>query len=200
MRGLILGAVESKKVEEEEVRSEDRGYRLKRFDVQPFLGFRKVHVVIQSHCPLYAFEYGEKQNGPLGFMLADWANTLIAHWYTQPISTNKKEVYLEFQSDGCKGFGSKTLWAYSEPGRERLWFHVQAGFAVKKVREEWEGRIPNCPIILTSDVDKLVDGITTTRLSAEIVRYSQEDSPLVRQLRLKEGTVVHEYETRVVGK
>lgn len=58
MRGLILGAAQGKaagaRLGEEGVKREDRGYRLKKCDIQPFLGFRKVHIVIQSQCPLHA--------------------------------------------------------------------------------------------------------------------------------------------------
>lgn len=196
IHGLILGARESKKVEEEEVRSKDRGYRLKCFDMQPFLGFREVHVVIQSHCPLHAFEYGEKQKRSLGFMLADWANTLIAYYYTQPISATKKEVYLEFQLDGQGGNRTSALWYATEAGREKLWFWVQAGHAFNLMKKELDTRLPSAPIVLTSNVDAPIDGATTTRSSNEKVRYvkNRRSRGVARILRLKGGTIVEKFE------
>lgn len=192
MRGLIFG--DSQKavgVSEEGVKSSDRGYRLKRCDIDAFLGFRKVHVVIQSHIPLHSFEYGEKQKGSLGRMLAEWVGMLVAEGCTKPTSLLKKEVYLEFKLDGCVGFQSSALWPYSEPGHERFWFYVQVGHAFKKMKEELEGRLPaNCPIVLSSSVGELM-GLATMRLDAERIRYGETGTSLGRVLRLKRGKIVN---------
>ncbi|KAE9967461.1 hypothetical protein BLS_006355 [Venturia inaequalis] len=193
MRGLIFGdSQKATGVSEEGVKSSDRGYRLKRCDIDAFLGFRKVHVVIQSHIPLHSFEYGEKQKGSLGRMLAEWVGMLVAEGCTKATSLLKKEVYLEFKLDGCVGFQSSALWPYSEPGHERFWFYVQVGHAFKKMKEELEGRLPaNCPIVLSSSVGELM-GLATMRLDAERIRFGENSTTLGRILRLNRGKIVNE--------
>lgn len=180
----------------EEVRRKDMGYRLKPYDIHPFLGFRKVHIVIQSHRPLHIFEYGDTQRGSLGFMLSDWVGMLVAEWYAKPTSALKKEVYLEFRLDDCKVVGSSSFWPFTEPDREQPWFYVQAAHTFREMKKELEGRLPaTCPIILTSNVEASV-GHVYTRLDARGVQHIENGSPEGPVLWLENGRIVFSWSMR----
>ncbi|QDS74197.1 hypothetical protein FKW77_002155 [Venturia effusa] len=203
MRGLILSdptTIQNSSTgkEEEEQKSQDRGYRLKNYDIQPFLGFRKLHLVIQNHTPLHAFSYGDAQKGSLGYMVSEWVNMLVEQYHTQPSPTFEKQIHLEFRLDGRDTFLVQQFWTGTDAGRELLWFTVQARHVVLKMREELEVRSPNCNVVLTSNVET-PDGFGSSRLSAEKVRFVRDNDLRGRILRLKEGKVVQELERRAMS-
>lgn len=110
-------------------------------------------------------------------MLADWAGMLVAHYYTQPTTAIKKEVYLEFQLDGSFPVLSSAFWPFTTAGHEKLWFYAQARHACM-MKEELEGRLSaSCPIVLTSNVEAPID-VVATRLDAEKVQYIQDGGNL----------------------